>query len=55
MMKKLLLALTLATACFAAGVPRPAGEVTFEVPGKATQKLSQYRGKVVLLVAILTS
>ncbi len=56
MMKRLLLVLSLATVSLVAGlIPRPAGEMSFDVPGKGKQTLSQYRGKVVMLVAFLTT
>lgn len=51
-----LAALFLAATSFAANVPlpRPAGEVTWEVPGKGKDSLANYRGKVVLFCLILT-
>lgn len=56
MIKKLVLLAALATTLsFAVELPRPAGEVPFEVPGKGKQLLSKYKGKVVVLVAIITS
>ena len=55
MTKTLLLIASLAVTSFAAVVPRPAGEVPFEVPGKGKDLLSKYRGKVVVLVGILST
>jgi peroxiredoxin len=55
MLNKLVLVASLATASFAITLPRPAGEVEFDVPGKGKQLLSQYKGKVVLLVAVITT
>jgi hypothetical protein len=55
MLKRLLLIASLAIPSFAANVPRPAGEVPFEIPGKGNRLLSQYKGKVVLIAAIITT
>jgi hypothetical protein len=55
MLKTLLLIASLTITSFAATVPRPAGEVPFEVPGKGKSLLSNYKGKVVLIAAILTT
>jgi hypothetical protein len=55
MLKRLLLIASLAATSFAANVPRQASEVSFEIPGKGKQLLSQYKGKVVLVAAILTT
>lgn len=55
MLKRLLPITILAVTSFAANLPRPAGEVPFEVPGKGTTLLSSYKGKVVMIAAILTT
>ncbi len=55
MLKKLLLVASLATAAFAVTVPRPSGDLTYEVSGKGKQVLSQYKGKILLVAAILTT
>lgn len=55
MMDKLILLASLAAMSFAVSVPRPAGEVPFEVPGKGKDSISKYRGKVVLVAAIITT
>ena len=40
---------------FAAAVPRPAGSVPFEVPGKGKDNVANYKGKVVVFAAIITT
>jgi len=63
-MKTLLAAVTASTllglSLFAAdavssSTPRPAPELTFTIPGKGPQQLSQYRGKVVALAFMSTT
>lgn len=55
-MRKALLALVLAAIALpAAQIPRPAPDLTIKLPDGKTQKLSQYRGKVVALQFILTT
>jgi peroxiredoxin len=45
----------LAPSLFAANVPRPAPELTFRLTGGQPAKLSQWRGKVILLEFLLTT
>ncbi|HLK23006.1 MAG TPA: hypothetical protein VKT81_28880 [Bryobacteraceae bacterium] len=52
---KSLLAALLATAAFAADVPRKATEIGVQLPGGKTALVSSYRGKVLCLVFILTT
>lgn len=54
-MKTLTLLLTLALATQAAQLPREALECVITIPGKSPVKLSQYKGKVVVLGFILTT
>jgi thiol-disulfide isomerase/thioredoxin len=53
-MRYLALAALAATTAFAVTIPRPAGDVVIQMPGKPPLKLSQYRGKVVILAFIDT-
>jgi thiol-disulfide isomerase/thioredoxin len=55
MFKQFVLSLSLASFCFAAILPRPAGDVPFTIPGKGPDKLENYRGKVVMLMIFLTN
>lgn len=55
MLQKLILLASLATAAFAVAIPRQAADMTFEVPGKGKQVISQYKGKILVVVAILTT
>jgi peroxiredoxin len=45
----------LATSLFAATIPRPAPELTFRLTSGQPAKLSQWRGKVILLEFLLTT
>ncbi len=45
----------MACSAFAVTVPRPAGDIPFTIPGKGADNVSKYRGKVVLLMAFLTT
>jgi hypothetical protein len=55
MIKKLILCFSLAMLSFAAAVPRPAGSVPFEVPGKGKDDITNYKGKVIVFTAIIAS
>lgn len=55
MLKKLFLLASLAALTCAAAVPRPAGSVPFEVPGKGKDDIANYKGKVVIFAAFITT
>ncbi len=55
MLKKFALLTVLASVCSAVTLPRPAGDVPFTIPGKGADKLSNYKGKVVLMVIFMTT
>lgn len=55
MLKQFLLAAALASFSFAATVPRPCGDVPFEVPGKGPMKLSDFHGKVIIVAVFITT
>lgn len=47
--------LACATLAFAADLPRQAPDLTIPLPGGKTAKLSEYKGKVVIVAFILTT
>lgn len=55
MIKKLILSFSLAMLSFAAVVPRPAGSVPFDVPGKGKDNITNYKGKVIVFAAIIAT
>src|SRR6266498_4250618 len=57
MLKSFLLCFLLAASLTATGivVPRPAGDVSWEVPGKGKDSLAKYKGKTLIFVVILTT
>jgi hypothetical protein len=54
-MKKIAALLLIVLSAFAVTLPRRAGEVPIETPGKGQELLSKYRGKVVVLAFILVT
>jgi len=54
MLRRLIAILSLTAASYA-GTPRPLSDIPIPAPGGKTLKLSQYRGKVMVVVLVLTT